>query len=181
MIGMIRSFTYLDREVFLRLYKAFVRPHLEYGNAIWHPCFKRQSSAIERVQRRATKLLKECNNMSYDQRLIYLNLHSLKGRRLRGDLIEAYKMFNNIYDVDISTFFQVSHDSRTRNSKAKIGVQYCRTNKRKNISHVELPTTGISYQTARNLLLTLTILRTFWIPILNCQLNFSNMMIDHQK
>ena len=58
MMGLIkRSFDFLDRDIFLRLYKALVRPHLEYGNIIWHPYLKRQSVQLERVQRRATKVL----------------------------------------------------------------------------------------------------------------------------
>ena len=76
---------------FLKLYKAMVRPHLEYGNLIWHPYLKRQSIAVERVQRRATKILKECKQMSYAERLEHLKLPSLKSRRLRNDLIEVFK------------------------------------------------------------------------------------------
>ena len=60
MIGLIKgTFSYLNKDTFLKLYKAMVRPHLEYGNVIWYPRLKRQSIAIERVQRRATKLLHE--------------------------------------------------------------------------------------------------------------------------
>ena len=68
MIGLIkRTFTYLNKDILLKLYKSLVRPHLEYGNIIWYPLLKRQSKAVEKVQRRATKLLKECKNMTYDQ------------------------------------------------------------------------------------------------------------------
>ena len=103
MIGLIkRSFSYLNKDTFLKLYKAMVRPHLEYGNVIWYPRLKRQSIAIERVQRRATSLLQECTHMSYTDRLNYLHLHSLKGRRIRGDLIEVYKIFHaHIYSGTI--------------------------------------------------------------------------------
>ena len=63
MIGLIkRTFSYLNKDTFLKLYKAMVRPHLEYGNVIWYPCLKRQSIATERVQRRATDLLHECRS-----------------------------------------------------------------------------------------------------------------------
>ena len=53
-LGIIkRSFSYLDKELFLLIYvyKSMVRPHLEYANSIWSPKLKRQSAAIERVQR----------------------------------------------------------------------------------------------------------------------------------
>ena len=125
MLGIIkRCFSFLNRDIFLKLYKAFVRPHLEYANVIWNPYLKRQSIMIERVQRRATKLLFECRNMSYRERLQYLNLHSLKGRRLRGDLIQTFKIFNQIDDLDMKNFFALSETTYTRNSEIKIFIKY---------------------------------------------------------
>ena len=59
-----RSFKYLDKNSFLMLYKAIVRPHLEYGNLIWSPMHKKYSIALEKVQRRATKLIPELRHMS---------------------------------------------------------------------------------------------------------------------
>ena len=57
MIGICkRTFTFLDKENTGTLYKALVRPHLEYGDVPWSPYLKRQSIASERVQRRATRL-----------------------------------------------------------------------------------------------------------------------------
>jgi hypothetical protein len=133
MIGVIkRTFLYLDRDTFIKLYKALVRPHVEYGNVVWHPYLKRQSIAIERVQRRATKLLKECRGMSYSERLKYLNLHSLKGRRTRGDLIETYKIFNGLVDIQWDTFFTSPQYTSTRNADGKIFVTRSNTNLRKN-------------------------------------------------
>jgi len=132
MLGIIkRAFTFLDKETFIKLYKAFVRPHLEYANVIWCPFLKRQSKLIESVQRRATKILRECQQMSYSERLHYLNLHSLKGRRIRGDLIQTYKIFNNVDDVDVNALFSLSHNDFTRNSEGKIFIKHCFSNKRK--------------------------------------------------
>ena len=48
MLGIIRrTFSFLNKDILLQLYKTLVRPNLEYGNVIWHPIFKRQSVAIE--------------------------------------------------------------------------------------------------------------------------------------
>ena len=95
MIGLIkRTFTYLNKVMFIKMCKAQVRSQSEYVNIIWYPYLKRQSVAVEQVHRRATRLLEECKEMSYEERLKYLKLHSLKGRRLGGDLIETYKIFN---------------------------------------------------------------------------------------
>ena len=133
MIGIIkRSFDYIDREVFIKLYKALVRPHLEYGNIVWNPNFKRQSVALEKVQRRATKLLYECKDKPYAERLAYLNIHSLKGRRLRGDLIETYKIANKITDIDFKKLFTLTNTNKTRNIEGKLILDHCRTNIRKN-------------------------------------------------
>ena len=59
-----RSFTFLDKDTFVKLFKAIVRPHLEYANVIWHPALKRQQISIEKVQRRATKILAEIKDLS---------------------------------------------------------------------------------------------------------------------
>jgi hypothetical protein len=133
MLGIIkRTFTFLSKDMFLKLYKALVRPHLEYGNTVWSPLFKRQSVALERVQRRATRLLKECEGLSYCERLHYLNLHSLKGRRLRGDLIETFKLYHGLVDAEWDTYFSAPKSDVTRNADGKIFVKYSRTNLRKN-------------------------------------------------
>lgn len=132
MLGVIkRTFNYLNKETFLLLYKSMVRPHLEYGNIIWYPCLKRQSTSIERVQRRATRMIKECRNMNYEDRLKLLNLHSLKGRRIRGDLIETYKLYNNLVDICFDSFFSLTVYDKTRNQEGKLHIQRYNTNKRK--------------------------------------------------
>ena len=132
MVGLVkRTFSYLDKETFGLLYKALVRPHLEYANVIWFPGLKRQSVAIEKVQRRATKLLSECKSMSYKERLSYLGLHSLYGRRVRGDLIQVYKIYKGLDDIKWSDFFVSPFCTNTRNSEGKIFINHCFTNKRK--------------------------------------------------
>ena len=58
MMGIIkRTFTFLDKGIFSDLYEALVRPHLVCSNVKWSPYLKRQSVTIERVQRRATRLI----------------------------------------------------------------------------------------------------------------------------
>jgi len=129
MLGIIkRSFDYLDRDIFIKLYKALIRPHLEYGNLIWYPYLKRQSISIEKVQRRATKTLHECKDLSYHERLRYLNMPTLKHRRRRGDLIEMYKIFNQVDEVSLKQTFTVNN---TRNNEGKLYVNHSNMNIRK--------------------------------------------------
>jgi len=94
---MRRSFSYLDYDTFKRIYIAFVRPHLEYGEAVWSPHLARNIDALENVQMRATKLVDGLYNLDYSERLKRLDLPTLVYRRRRGDVIEMYKHFHT-YD-----------------------------------------------------------------------------------
>ena len=100
MLGIIkRNFKYLDEKSFVMLYKSMVRSHLEYAVAVWYPIKKGLIEALEKVQRRATKIIQRCKKMTYEDRLRHLKLPTLKFRRIRGDLIEAYKMLTGVYEA----------------------------------------------------------------------------------
>ena len=74
------------------LFISFVRPHLEYANAVWHPYKKKHIRLIEKVQRHFTKKISGLANLKYPQKLAKLNLPSLEFRQIRGGMIELYKI-----------------------------------------------------------------------------------------
>ena len=101
-MGLIRrSFDFLDSEMFAKLFKAMVRPHIEYANTTWFPITKKMKNMIENVQRRATKRVNGMRDQSYEDRLKSLKMPCLLYRKIRGDMIEVYKMCNNKYDDDL--------------------------------------------------------------------------------
>ena len=89
-----RTFTYMDKEMFLNLYKSIVRPHLEYAATVCTPLFKKDMIAIENVQRRATKLVRTISSyLTYQERLKCLGLPFLAYRREELTLLKSSKLW----------------------------------------------------------------------------------------
>ena len=91
-----------------------------------------QIEELEKVQRRATKLLRECKNLPYVERLKYLDLPTVRFRRCRGDMIETYKLLTNKYDNRNGwPSLQFSSNDRTRGNDMKLDMSYIRHDIRK--------------------------------------------------
>ena len=136
-LGQIRrTFTFMNKTIFLNVYPSFVRSHLEYAVQVWSPSLKKDINQLEKVQRRATKLVHDCKELEYEQRLAFLGLTTLEERRVRGDLIEVFKIMHGYDDLRREKFFILEseiHTHHTRGHNLKIASKRSRTeNRRRN-------------------------------------------------
>eukprot|EP00061_Rhincodon_typus_P012167 g37735.t1 len=108
------SFEYRNWEVMLKFDRTLVRPLLEYCVQFWSPSYRKDIIKLERVQKRFTSMLLVMEGLSYKERLDRLRLFLLDLRRLRGDLIQVYKIMRGIDRIDGSCLFPRMGDFKTR-------------------------------------------------------------------
>ncbi|MFZ2540120.1 MAG: hypothetical protein WAX04_14670 [Oscillospiraceae bacterium] len=142
MIGLLkRNFRHLNLSSFVTLYKCMVRSHLDYCNSVWAPYKIGDIEDIEKVQKRATKIIPALKGLTYVERLKRCNLSTLRFRRIRGDMIETYKIITGKYDRNVSPKFSFSEVTSTRGNSLKINTtrtkydlrKYCFTNRVVNV------------------------------------------------
>jgi len=109
-----------EKNIILKLFKTLVRPHLEYCVQAWSPYTQEDKQVLEKVQRRATKMIKGYGTLTYEERLIKCGLTTLEKRRCRGDLIETYKLMTNKEITPYSRFFQLADNRGLRGHQYKI-------------------------------------------------------------
>ena len=132
-LGLIRrTITYKETQLIVPLHKAIVRPHVEYCIQAFRPYRRKDIDELERIQRRATKIIPELRDLSYESRLLQCGLTTLETRRLRGDQIEVFKIVNGYEVVDMrNRFFKLKEGSRTRGHKAALVKEQCSLDMRK--------------------------------------------------
>jgi len=117
---LVRNISFKEINIMVPLFKALVRPIIEYGNMVWCPFWVKDIKIVKKVQRDFTRYIVGMKHLSYQERLQKLKLPSLEFRRLRGDMIEVYKIVHKIYDPlvtkDLVCLCESKYNLRTTNS-----------------------------------------------------------------
>ena len=120
-----------DPQTLRTLHCSLVCSNLEYCSVVWSPCTKRNTDKLERVQRRATKLILKSDD-PYGIHLKKLNLMSLEKRRSLADVTFLYKVLNGNIDIDISKIIDFHSEADCFSLRAKdsftLKKKYARTN-----------------------------------------------------
>ena len=125
-----KSFSTLNRKTLQILYKALVRPHLEYANVVWEPNYIGDCDMMERVQRRVTKCIQDLSSLEYDQRLVTLKLPTLTYRRHQADMVMVYNIMQGNVDLQPEIFSHLNFSSVTRGQNFKLFKPHSQKNVR---------------------------------------------------
>jgi hypothetical protein len=112
MIGMFkRTFATRDTKIWSKLYKTYIRPHLEFAIPVWNPFKQKEIDKLEKVQRRVSKIPSQLRNLPYGERIKQMGLTSHENRRHRGELIQQYKIENGLDKINWHVKPQQSNQS----------------------------------------------------------------------
>ena len=87
---------------------------------------------LEKIQRRATKLIPVLRDLRYEERLKECELTTLETRRLRGDQLEVFKILNGNENIDSNIFFEIKKRKITRGHNFTLVKKQSRLDIRKN-------------------------------------------------
>ena len=131
-LGMIkRTFTCKSEEIIFQLYKSLIRPRLEYCIQAWCPHLRKDIGLLEKVQRRATRLIYSLHDLPYYDRLKIFKLTTLVTRRVRGDLIEVFRIINAFEEVDFNISLKIASSTNLRGHSLKLYKHNLRLDTRK--------------------------------------------------
>ena len=122
----MRNFRFKLRNVMLPLYKSILRPHLDYCVQAQRLHYRKDIDKLEKVQRRATKMVEGLEGYSYSDRLRILGRTTLETRFLRADMIEVFKILKGLENVDLERFFHVVGGDGRRGHIFKLFKRRCR-------------------------------------------------------
>ena len=120
-----RAFHYRDKQVLLKLYVQYVRPHLEFAVQAWSPWAAQDKEVLERVQQRAVKMISGLRARDYEDRLQELGLMTLEERRHQADMAMVYKVLTGKEQVDPAEWFSMAGET-SRVTQATAAAEHSR-------------------------------------------------------
>jgi hypothetical protein len=114
LMQLAKCFHYRDRNIFVRLYQQYVRPHLEFSTPVWSPRLISDIQMLEKVQERAVKMVSGLAGRDYEEKCKEIGLETLKERREIQDMAQVYKLVHGIDKVSRTQLFEFVPAGRTR-------------------------------------------------------------------
>ncbi len=127
---MKRSFAALTPNIFLLMYKTFIRTQLEYSIQATHPILCRDAEALEKVQKLALKFVIGLRHVPYEAALKQLCLFSLTHRRILGGLIAMFKITRGLLEFPMASTTVYPTHQGLRGHALKFHQQRCCTRRR---------------------------------------------------
>jgi len=113
-------FKHMSIPTFVALYKSIIRSHLDYFCPVWSPNRKGDIEALEKVQKRATKLIPVLKNLPYKDHLKACNMSTLHYRQVREDMTETFKILSGKYDTNVVPHLKTTGIQATRGNDLRI-------------------------------------------------------------
>ena len=113
----LRTFSYRDKHVLPKIFKTYVRPHLEFAVPAWSPWQIGDIKTLEQVQFRMVKQIQGLQSSTYMERLAELGLDSLEQRRQKLDLIQTFRIIHGHDRVDHETWFSIINEERPQRTR----------------------------------------------------------------
>jgi len=104
---------------------------LEVNSQVWSPHLLKDIRRLEAVQRRFTKKMVGFHALTYTKRLELLGFERLESRRIRADILFAYKLLFGLTALHSDDFFILSESTCTRGHPYKLLLPRCSTDVRK--------------------------------------------------
>jgi len=130
-----RNFHFRDRHVFVQLYKQYVRPHLEFATPAWSPWLTGDKERLEKVQQKMVRQISGLTGVTYEEKCEELGLETLEERRIRADLVQAFKIIHGLDRVRMELLFDIRENrpgTRQANDHLHIYQERARLDLRKN-------------------------------------------------
>jgi hypothetical protein len=118
-----KNFHFRDSNIFVRLYKQYVRPHLEFATPVWSPWQETDKQVLETVQKKFVNMIAGLQPGTYEEKCKELNLDTLEVRRNIQDMAQAYKMIQGNEKLKANIFNHVD-GGRTRQDADNLNLKH---------------------------------------------------------